>query len=517
MNEAGSRNSGLLKLILHGICLVLLLYFGFQVGQTALTDPDTCFLVAVGRKILQGGVPAHDSFSWTAADAPYIVYQWLAAASLAWLERSSGAFGLTILTGVAVAAAFFLIPLVVARLHSLSLPVMLVVVGLGFAAASFHFPCRPEIFSYMLLSSLLAISCREPFNSRLLSAVSFLAFALWSNLHSGFVLGLFLLFVVLSAASFRKESRNHTITYAKILTAAFLGSFVNPYGTALWGYLPHLFFSKVNQYNLELQPISAVELLSSDYLPFLLLLGCFLAAVIYAFRSRPNYLVWSNLFCSLIAIVGAFGCRRLLPFAVLFIYGFFYVSLGRTNDHPGKNGAGALADTETKDDASIDAGARVRSYLPFLLSALATVCAGLNTATWLFKPALPQTTFGFDSPETAFNFMDQSQIGSQSRRPQGRLLNDPQFGDVMLLRYGDKAQVFIDTRFDLYGDALVLDFWNMANLRGDWSGLMAKYQIDWIFFPPRAPIVAKLREDKNWELVFADDRAVILKRLKREN
>ena len=98
------------------------------------------------------------------------------------------------------------------------------------------------------------------------------------------------------------------------------------------------------------------------------------------------------------------------------------------------------------------------------------------------------------------------------RRPPGRMLNDPQFGDVLLLRQGEKASVFIDTRFDLYGDDLVIDFWNMANLRGDWQKLLERYKINWIFFPPRAPIVEKLKADRRWKLVFADQWAVVLVR-----
>jgi hypothetical protein len=70
--------------------------------------------------------------------------------------------------------------------------------------------------------------------------------------------------------------------------------------------------------------------------------------------------------------------------------------------------------------------------------------------------------------------------------------------------------VFIDTRFDVYGDKITLDYWQMANCRGPWQNLLEQYQISWVFFPLRAPIVSRLSRDGAWQALFKDDNAVIL-------
>jgi hypothetical protein len=517
MNERSVRLSLALSLTVLSFSLLFLFYFGWQIGQTALTDPDTCFLVAVGRQILENGLPANDVFSWTAA-RPYIVYQWLAAIVFAALFKLVGPQGLVILTGLVVLYAFFVIPVLVARQVELPRLPLLVAAALGTAAASFHFPCRPEIFSYLLLSMLIAFCCLPWPGLAAVALCSMLGFILWTNLHSGFVLGLALLFVLALCSLLPGR---HLIAPSKLwaaLLAALAGSLFSPYGMALWTYLPHLFFSRVNRLNLELLPLSIWELLTFDYMPFLGLLALVFAGLLYVLKDlmqkngklsfSDNLLAFSIL--AALAPCMAIGCRRLLPFAVLLIYGFVYAFF-LAQGHARRQLVGAVNESEVakNNGAAGLLDLVLRPWCAIGFCSLATV-AGIAVATSFFPASLPQTTFGFELPSQALAFIDQE-------RPQGKLLNDPQFGDVLLLRYGPKAQVFIDTRFDLYGDDLVLDFWNMANLRGDWQKLLARYEIDWIFFPPRAPIVDKLRGDRAWRQVFADNTAVLLVRQSREN
>ena len=77
----------LLATIGSRLALASLLFAGFLVGVwvagVALHDPDTCWLLALGREIVQThAIPAHDPFSWTFAAQEangqrFILYQWL--------------------------------------------------------------------------------------------------------------------------------------------------------------------------------------------------------------------------------------------------------------------------------------------------------------------------------------------------------------------------------------------------------------------------------------------------------
>jgi hypothetical protein len=478
------------------------LYFGFMSGQTALSDPDTCWLVALGQHIYQhASLPTVDPFSWTltselADRQPYIAYQWLSALILAAINKIGGASALLYFTAITIVISFIMVPLAAAKVLRISPLLVALAASVAISAGSFHFPCRPEIFSYFFLSVLIATVVKIgeskgylPFFAYGFSATLF--FAIWANLHTGFVIGL----IVLAVAALT----TCRLPLLASLLGGLVGSMITPYGVNLWQYLPHLFFSQANKYNLELFPLTAYELWSFDFLAFdiiglALLVGLILDIAtqvnhkIKHQRFSPqifNHLLW--LILSLASFFVALQSRRMVPFAALTAMGFVYQFLITHREFLSKWSQGSLQTIKS------------RYYLiPLLLAIM-----GVNTAISLFQAALPSSTFGFVVPKAALELITKA-------RPEGRLLNDPQYGDVMVLADGEKAQVFIDTRFDVYGDKITLDYWQMANCRGPWQKLLEQYQIGWVFFSPRAPIVSKLAHDSAWQTVFKDEDAVIL-------
>ena len=71
MTESGRVSFQDLKagLVARG-CIIFLLFFAFVigiwVGGSVLHDPDTCWLLAVGKQIIDSGtIPFVDSFSYT--------------------------------------------------------------------------------------------------------------------------------------------------------------------------------------------------------------------------------------------------------------------------------------------------------------------------------------------------------------------------------------------------------------------------------------------------------------------
>lgn len=485
------------------VCFCLAnLYFGFMSGQTALSDPDTCWLVALGQQIYKtASLPTVDPFSWTltsplAEKQPYIAYQWLSALLFAGIHKIGGAAALLYFTALTIIVSFVMVPLAAAKTLRISPFFVAVAASLAISAGSFHFPCRPEIFSYLFLSLLIAsvVKLNEskgslPFLAYGLAAA--LLFSIWANLHTGFVIGL----MVLAATALQIRRMP--------LVASFLGglvgSLLTPYGVSLWQYLPHLFFSQANKYNQELFPLTTYELLSFDFFAFdiigLALLAGLATDLVVQIKHKIkhqrfshetfNHLPW--LVLALSGFLVALQSRRMVPFAALVAMGFVYQILITHRQ--------ALSKWSQSNLPTI----KSRYYvIPLLLATL-----GVNTAISLFQANLPSSSFGFVVPKDALELIAKA-------RPEGRLLNDPQYGDVMVLADGAKAQVFIDTRFDVYGDKITLDFWQMANCRGPWQKLLEQYQVSWVFFPSRAPIVARLAHDSGWQTIFKDDNAVIL-------
>ncbi|MBU6455815.1 MAG: hypothetical protein KGS72_28855 [Cyanobacteria bacterium REEB67] len=396
------------------------------------------------------------------------------------------------------------------------------------SASSFHYFLRPEIFSYLFLSLLLfyvsvsliplasspdvadAASGRpKQFlpGSILISAVfGFLFFMLWANLHSGFVLGFLILATALIACMLAPKSPGSPGRLAAFLGAGIVGSFFTPFGIRLYAYLPQLFFSPMNKLNRELQPLRLDELLTVNFQAFTLMQLEFVAALVFLVWT-----LWRNkadaqkllspppiaaLICftllTAVAFVSGDLCRRMIPFAVLisFPYFIFFANACAT----------ALKQAQYKPIG-------LRQFCAVLAGTFAFAVFGIVASIYQFPVTIPQTTPTFYAPDQAVQFI-------KRQRPQGRLLNDPQCGDVLILALHEEAKVFIDTRFDMYGLKIFKPLYIMANGLPGYENLLRDYQIDWVFFPPRTPLLARLRQNPEWRTVFEDEAAVIMVRQK---
>ena len=147
------------------LAFVTLLLFVFAIGcfvaGVGLHDPDTCWLLALGRYIFQHHqLPAADPYSYTFAmgePEPFVMYQWLCELLFFTSVKLGGLTALLILTALIIAVAFVVVPLTEFHHHQLPLHIAIVLTITGVMAACFHFLCRPEIFSYLMLAIWLKL------------------------------------------------------------------------------------------------------------------------------------------------------------------------------------------------------------------------------------------------------------------------------------------------------------------------------------------------------------------------
>ncbi|MBK7838287.1 MAG: hypothetical protein IPJ49_11535 [Candidatus Obscuribacter sp.] len=123
------------------------------------------------------------------------------------------------------------------------------------------------------------------------------------------------------------------------------------------------------------------------------------------------------------------------------------------------------------------------------------------------KPELPTSSVAFTVPNAALDY-----IASSGKELGGRMFNDPQYGDVMIWRKPGEPKVFIDTRFDMYGDRLVFDYLAINEAHPDYAEQLDKYKIDWVFVRANAPIALKLKQSSQWQKLLEEQEAVIFKR-----
>jgi hypothetical protein len=218
--------------------------------QMINTDGDLGRHLRVGREILAHGLFYTDRFSWTMAGTPFVPYEWGSEVLYALAHRIAGLPGVLVLMAVTIAAAYYALNLLLERLGMDPL----LAFGTSISAAilgSMHWLARPHVFSLAMVVGLMFLleptvdsrqstTARRPLTVDRRPLWTVLLFALWSNLHGGFLFGLVLIgFYIagdLIAMVLERHRRDHAAvlkTHLVLLLSAIIGSCINPSGPAI--------------------------------------------------------------------------------------------------------------------------------------------------------------------------------------------------------------------------------------------------------------------------------------------
>jgi hypothetical protein len=501
------------------------------IAGASLHDPDTCWLLSLGMKIVEGGaLPQADPYSYTMQLFPerrFILYQWLSEVLFALSYKALDLAGLLLLAAVVLTASFISVPLALAR--KIGMPGCFAIAGtiLTLLTAFFHFLCRPEIFSYLLLGTYISMT-HFFLRNRNVEKVDWKAvtvfgaiMAIWCNLHSGFVLGLLYLFVfalVTTISDFAAEKKLQAIDRTIIFSfvAALVGTFVNPYGIGLWQYLPTLFFTPLNRHIIELRPVSGKDFLEWTFYPFVILLVVTGITCARALMKKIDSSIVSTprgqvLFAAIAVfswIIAGFCCRRLIPFAAihLFAEGGYMLALLRKQKVAGQPDAvqnNAAPTFWEMVDQKLQ-----NSYHPHGLMWFVTIAVFAGVGVFFVSSRIPDAIVLPQSSKVMQAPFDAVKVIGE-KPPAGRVFNDPQFGDVMIWKLQQPPKLFIDTRFDMYGARIVEDYQTIYSTKDGWEELLKKYQISWVFVRPEAPIAKRLAE-RGWKTLYVDKAAIVI-------
>jgi hypothetical protein len=199
-----------------GLFGLLLTVFGRRI------DPDFGWHLQAGRYLWAHGVPAHDVFSYTAPNFPWVDHEWLSDV------MTAGLYALGRLAAVAaIFAAVWTAALVMAVRVVVRRPGWRVwpVYAVGFAAVAADAVARPNAWTALGLAVVLWASradSRWVRDRRRWWLVA--VFGLWANLHGGFVIGL----VALGVAAVRERRWRPVVAWSVVAT------FANPYGAGVY-------------------------------------------------------------------------------------------------------------------------------------------------------------------------------------------------------------------------------------------------------------------------------------------
>lgn len=473
-------------------------------------DPDLWWHLRTGDWMLANGrLPRVDFYSSTVTGRPWMAHEWLAELLLAGGWRLAGMEAMALFqSGMLVLALATVYRHLRAVGSPFPLSVPVTVVALLLVLPNAH--PRPYLFTLCFLPLLAYGVDVWGLRERRTFVLVALVFALWANLHGGFVFGLGYLGLLALGEAWR--SRRLPAAHVALLGLATAAVLVNPYGVALLTY-PLQYRPGSIHYSL------IMEWASLDFhQPYTWFVEASVMVTFLAVLWKRQAGWRTDLLCVLAFGQMAFMSVRNIP--LLGVVATPILARHLTAALPGSlrpdNQAPLLPATPLAS-AWARIGARLRMVLVldrrlngqiWILLILAASALGLGLRrlppeTW--EPTPPPAMAGMDLPFGAAAFLAQEPCV-------GRMLNDYGWGGYLIWRLHPACPVFVDGRADLYGKTVLEDYATMLRLGSGWSDLLDRYDIRIVLLPPDTPLVQLLRRDPAWRVRFEDEAAVVLQR-----
>lgn len=485
---------------LLGVFLVVLVVLGGS--HRLFNDADAATHVATGLWILEHRqVPRADPFSGTHAGAEWFAHEWLAdvASALAW--RAASWTGLLAASATLIALAHVLLFRFLVWRGDDVLAAFGAVVAAA-ATASSHWLARPHLLTVLFLVISTITLERVTAGKWGRGALAFLPplALLWANLHGGFLVAFVVLACYLAGALLLARTRPLGAPLLATVAASGACILVNPRGWRLPMHLISFFGSKgpVLEATSEFAPAAFDDRAGAALLVFLGLCAAGLACGFQAraaLRNGPAAMPFHPGMLLALAVTTAMAFLSIRHVEVMGVFGALAVS----------GGISALLRRKP--------GAATRALLEALRVREARGGGGLLVAAfavlWALALAgrLPQA--GFDParfPVSAVAALKQS-----GAVPEGPVFSPDVWGGYLILEW-PQARVFVDGRWDMYGDAFFGRYAGIYLARPGWPAALREAGVTLALLPRDAPLVEAMQASAEWESLRADETAVVFRR-----
>ncbi len=449
-------------------------------------DPDLWWHLRTGEWIMEtGSIPHSDPFSFTRAGSPWVSHEWLSEVAFYEIWKHGGEAGLIVFSAIVTTAGFMLL-----YLRSPGKPQWAAAtLALGALAAAPTWGVRPQMFTFTLASLLLWLLERGQEQPRFLLWIPPL-FLLWLNLHAGFALGPALLaafgaglvWEVAAGDTTWQEARLFFLRILLVLTACLALVPLNPSGAQLYRYpLDVLRSAGMRSLIIEWFPPDFHQL---RYLPLFLIWLALLWALASS-RSRPRARVLVPLLLTFLATLDAV---RHIPLLVLLATPVIAAAFP---------GASSLE--------QFSWARPVASARPFRLAfrgAVLLLMAVFAVTRWDRLVRNQSRTEAQLFPAQAVEFL-------RSHKMPGRLFVYYDWGGYAIWKLYPAYRVFVDGRADLYGDDLLHQFQEAAQLRAGWEQVLDRWGVQAVLVPPSGALAQGLLLDARWHAEYRDSQAVL--------
>lgn len=494
------KNQRLFQAIVIILCLFLIVFFSFKV----MSDPDIGWHLKTGEEIVsRGEVPQVDWFTHSYSDFGWIDHEWLTNITLSQLYNLGGPFLLSVLfSGLIVLVFAYLLP----KTASSPLPFYqnLIIGTLGAGVVTFYVGIRPQLLTLVGIALLLIIfqKLRRNPASRAVYWLPVL-FLVWANLHASFPVGLgvFLVLVIFEAVKRQAIEKRGDFWFAEnantlaapvikklcwIWPLSLAATLVNPYG---WRLYIEVYRTLFDHYGTrEIQEWLSPDITQLYGIVFAVYLCLWL--IVFFFRKAKADLSQFVLF--LLFLLMALMSLRHIPLFVLVTLPFFLVGAQQFFD--------VFLIPILKNRAV---------FLGLAAVAVLGVFFSGNFAQTIKRSFVPNEIFAAaDIPVSAVRELKNLKLS-------GNMLNEYNWGGYLIWQ-APEYPVFTDGRTAHWrkdDKNLLQEFMETVNCQEGAKDTLNRYDISFVFLQPGRPLVQALKDDTSWEMVYSDDKAVIMKKI----
>jgi hypothetical protein len=465
--------------------LACVLFASFlKVFSRTVADPDLWGHIRFGEDVLRTGrIIQADVYSYLTGDQPWINHEWLTEVIFYLVFTVAGAGGLV---GFKTAISLLVVGLLYRDLRKHGLGTLRSGI-IGALAALLLLPylgtLRPQAFTFFLFLILLIV-IREVDRGRVryISSLPFV-FAVWVNLHGGFLAGIGILFVWLAVyfttTVFREREVSVLFTSAslRIVLAAVVTLFstlLNPYGVQLWSFLFRT--ATVPRPDIiEWQPMNLMTLEGQVYL---VLLAASAMGLFFSERERSP---------SLVAVLVCTAVVPLLAHRHTPLFGLAAVVLACEH----------IADVWNRW-SPLRAG--VPKKLPYRL------VVGLNLVGAAVLIALSSSNFdcvrlnpkAVVYPARAISLLKDSGVS-------GNLAVHFDWGEYALWHLAPGIKVSVDGRREtVYSDEIYRVNLDYMRGTGEWDALLEKHDTHLSLVSKEFPVFNLMKLKPGWALIYED-------------
>jgi hypothetical protein len=519
------------SLLRYAPAFVLLAIAIADAGRVA--DTDLWGHIAFGRLFLRAGPVSHDPFNYSVPGHAWAVHEWMAELMMARIYDSCGILGLKLWKFVCTAITIIMLEMAAAETGAEPLLQAAVLIAVSVALMPLM-QFRPQLYTYIFLAALMALLTRENYRRRAPLWLAVPMFALWANLHGGFVIGVvaFGLYTsvvaiedLIGQCGFKRSAR-----LSAVAVASAIATLANPYGLHAWSHVLGALNNPITRKEMvDWQPLlwalaNSHGLHSGGF--FFALVAAILAvlALVFLITARGGDLA----LVAIAAVMGAaaFNVVRNIPLAViasvaplarhLHLLGNKLRGAGENESVPStlaaapesvstEPGSDAAAIAPTSATVAFSSAADAPGHLNRVGQAVIVAAALILTLGkgGLLSARIPAA---MDYPAGAVAFMRSHQL-------HGNVLARFEWGQYLIFHLAPASRIFVDGRVDLvYPPNVIEEYLDFFGGEPGGARLLDRYPHDYVLMPTGSPADRTVSARTDWRLIYRDAVAVLFAR-----